>query len=58
VLNLVAHIEGETYVEGVENRVLRRIFGVKRFDVAGVWGKLRNELYDLYCSAHIFQVIK
>jgi hypothetical protein len=55
---LVAHIEVGTYVKGVENRVLRRIFGVKRFDVTGVWGKLHNELYDLYCSAHVFQVIK
>jgi hypothetical protein len=27
----------------LENRVLRRIFGPKRDEVTGDWGKLRNE---------------
>jgi hypothetical protein len=32
-----------------ENRVLRRIFGLKRDEVMGEWRKLRNEeLCDLY----------
>jgi hypothetical protein len=32
-----------------ENRVLRRIFGPKREEVAGDWRKLCNEeLYSLY----------
>jgi hypothetical protein len=32
-----------------ENRVLRRIFGLKRDDVTGEWRKLHNEeLRDLY----------
>ena len=34
-----------------ENRVLRRIFGSKRDEVTGEWGKLHNEeLHYLYCS--------
>jgi hypothetical protein len=34
-----------------ENRVLRRIFGVKRDEVMGVWKKLHNEeLHNLYSS--------
>jgi len=41
-----------------ENRVLRRIFGSKRDEVTGAWGKLHNEeLNDLY-SLHIVRVIK
>jgi hypothetical protein len=34
-----------------ENRVLRRIFGAKRDEVAGGWRKLLNEeLHNLYSS--------
>jgi hypothetical protein len=41
------------------NRVLKRIFGPKRDEVTGDWRKLHNEeLNDLYCSLHIFRVIK
>jgi hypothetical protein len=37
-----------------ENRVLRRIFGLKRDEVTGGWGKLHNEeLHDLYSSPSI-----
>ena len=37
-----------------ENRVLRRIFGPKRDEVAGEWRKLHNdELNDLYPSPNI-----
>jgi hypothetical protein len=33
---------------------LRRIFGLKRDEVTGVWGKLHNdELHNLYCSPSI-----
>jgi hypothetical protein len=33
----------------LENRVLRRIFGPKRDEVTGGWGRLHNEkLNDLY----------
>jgi hypothetical protein len=35
----------------LENRVLRRIFGSKRDEVAGEWMKLHNEeLNNLYSS--------
>jgi hypothetical protein len=34
-----------------ENRVLRRIFGLKRDEAMGGWRKLHNkELHDLYSS--------
>jgi hypothetical protein len=42
-----------------ENRVLRRIFGPKRDEVTGEWGRLHNEeLNDLYSSPNIIRVIK
>jgi hypothetical protein len=42
-----------------ENRVLRRIFGPKRDEVTGEWRRLYNkELYALYSSPHIIQVMK
>jgi hypothetical protein len=42
-----------------ENRVLRRIFGPKRDEVAGGWRKLHNEeLHGLYSSPSIVRVIK
>jgi hypothetical protein len=42
-----------------ENRVLRKIFGPKRDEIAGEWRKLHNEaLNDLYSSHDIVQMIK
>jgi hypothetical protein len=42
-----------------ENRVLRRIFGLKRDEVTGEWRKLHNEeLLDLYSSPSIIRIIK
>jgi hypothetical protein len=42
-----------------ENRVLGRIFGLKRDEVTGEWRKLRNEeLHDLYSSPSIIRIIK
>jgi len=42
-----------------ENRVLRRIFGHKRYKVTREWRKLHNEeLNDMYCSPNIVGVIK
>jgi hypothetical protein len=42
-----------------ENRVLRRIFGPKKDEVAGGWRKLHNEeLYGLYSSPGISRVMK
>jgi hypothetical protein len=51
--NLVFHIREEHRLKVYENRVLRRIFGPKRKEVAGVWRTLHNEgLHDLYASPH------
>jgi hypothetical protein len=42
-----------------ENRVLRRIFGLKKEEVTGEWRKLHEEgLNDLYCSPNIIRVTK
>jgi hypothetical protein len=42
-----------------ENRVLRRIFGLKRDEMTGEWRKLHNEeLRDLYSSPSIIRIIK
>jgi hypothetical protein len=40
------------------NGVLRGIFGLKREEVTGEWGKLHNEVNDLYCSPTVVRVIK
>jgi hypothetical protein len=42
-------------VKVLENRVLRRIFGPKRDEVAGEWWKL---LHNLYSSPAIIRQIK
>jgi hypothetical protein len=43
----------------LENRVLRRIFGLKRDEVTGDWRKLQNEeLHKLYSSPNINRMIK
>jgi hypothetical protein len=42
-----------------ENRVLRRIYGPKRQEVAGGWRRLHNEeLHNLYASPDIIKIIK
>jgi hypothetical protein len=42
-----------------ENRVLRRIFGWRRDEVAGGWRKLHNEeLHNLYSWPNIIRMIK
>jgi hypothetical protein len=39
-----------------ENRVLRKIFGLKRDEVTGEWRKLHNEeLHNLYSSPNIIK---
>jgi hypothetical protein len=42
-----------------ENRVLRRVFGPKRNEVTGEWGKLHNEeLNDRHSLPNIVRVVK
>jgi hypothetical protein len=42
-----------------ENRVLRRIFGPRRYEVTGEWIKLHNEkLHDVNFSPSIIRIIK
>jgi hypothetical protein len=42
-----------------ENRVLMRIFGVKRYEVTGDWRKMHNEeLHNLYSSPSTIRMIK
>jgi hypothetical protein len=42
-----------------ENRVLRRIFGLKRDKVIGGWRKLHNEeLHNLYFLRSVNRMIK
>ena len=42
-----------------ENRMLRKIFGSKRDQVAGEWRTmLYDELNDLYCSTNIIRATK
>jgi hypothetical protein len=42
-----------------ENRVLRRIFGLKRDEVTGECRKRHNEeLHDLYSSPSIIRIMK
>jgi hypothetical protein len=41
-----------------ENRVLRRIFGPKKDEVTGEWGKLHSEeLHNLYSSPNIIRQV-
>jgi hypothetical protein len=43
----------------LENRVLKRIFGLKKNEVTGGWRKLHNEeLRDLYFSPSVIRIIK
>jgi len=54
-----SHIREEGRLRVLADRVLRRIFGPKRYEVRGEWRKLHNEeLNDLYLSHNIVRVIK
>jgi hypothetical protein len=60
VWNLVSHtLREENRLRVFENRVLRRIFGPKREDVAVASRRLHNEeVHNLDASLNIFRVIK
>ena len=45
---MVSHAEAETWVEGFENRVLRRIVVPKANEVTGDWCSLHENLHDTY----------
>jgi hypothetical protein len=38
--------------------VLRRTFGPKGYEMIGDWGKLYNDLHNLYASPSIIRIIK
>ena len=50
---------GEHKLRVFENRVLRRIFGLRRDKVTGEWRKLHTEeLNDLYSSPNVVRLMK
>jgi hypothetical protein len=52
-------LQEERKLRVFENMVLRRIFGPRRDELTGEWGRLHNEeLNDLYSSPNIVRVIK
>ena len=52
-------MKAECRLRVFENRVLRRIFELKRDEGTGEWRKLHNEeLNDLYSSPNVIQVVK
>jgi hypothetical protein len=43
----------------LENRMLRRMHGPKRYEVAEIWRKLRDgKLHNLYSSPYIIRTMK
>jgi hypothetical protein len=55
----VPALKEEHILRVFENRVLRRIFGPKREEVAGDWKRLHSkELRNLFASPNVIRVIK
>jgi hypothetical protein len=55
---VVSDINGETQTV-LENRMLKRIFGLKKDEVKGGWRKLHNEqFHNLYSLPKIIKTIK
>jgi hypothetical protein len=58
VQNLVSDIKVGRETEGVENRVLRTLFKLKKDEVTGGWRKLQDEeLQNLYSLPRIIRII-
>jgi hypothetical protein len=56
---LVSNINGERRLRVVENRVLRRIFGLQRDEVTGSWRKLcSEELHNVNYSPSKIEMMK
>jgi hypothetical protein len=56
---LVSDIKGEHRLRVFQNRLLRRIFGSKRYGVMTGWRKLYNEeLRSLFFSPNIIRIMK
>jgi hypothetical protein len=54
-----AKLREEHRLRVFENRVVRRIFGLKRDEVRGGWRKLHNEeLHNMHSSLSIIRMIK
>jgi hypothetical protein len=59
LIDMYGHIDRGARLIVIENRVMRRIFGGTKDGVTRKWRRLRNEeLYDLYPSLNIIQIIK
>jgi hypothetical protein len=59
VIKLRLTLREEHILRVFENRVLRRIFGLKREEVTGSWRIQHNdELHNVYTSPNIIRVIK
>jgi hypothetical protein len=57
---LISHIDGDYTLRFFENRVLRKIFSPKKYEVTiGEWRRLYTEkLYDRYSFPNITHMIK
>jgi PAS domain-containing protein len=56
---LVSNINSKYRLKVFWNRVLRRIFGLKRAEIIGGWRKLHNEeLHNLYSLPSIIRMIE
>jgi hypothetical protein len=59
VWNLVSYTKGRTHIEGIWEGMLRRIFGLKKEQVAGDWRRQYIEkLHKLYASPNRIKAIK
>jgi hypothetical protein len=55
----LADLQFSGQLHDVINRMVRRIFGPEREEVAGGWRRLHNEgFYNFYASLNIITVIK